>query len=449
MAGGFQIKLNGGRGIGAAPAPSATAEGEPGKIRIGSEDLVEDRYHRLRLIGWWDQKRLHEAVVIVAGAGALGNEAIKNLALLGVGRMIVCDTDTIETSNLTRSVLFRLHDVGRHKAVVAAERAMEMNPDVTAIPVEGDLRFALGLGLFRRADVVLGCLDNIAARVYLSRQAYRMGKPSVDAGLDHLNGDVYTFAPPDGPCYECRLKAADRAEFKRRQSCLKLTRKDVAGGKVPTAPTIAAIASGLQTQIAVRQIHGLPVPSGRRLGLYGMSDMFFDIKLDVSDDCPAHGWLECLAGHPVIETPLSAVTSTLDDLLREVRVRLGPTAHVSLDDDREVIIGLTCAACGAKRPALGLAGAMAEAEARCRACDAPEPMAPDVRSRFDGSEGLGHKTLAELGIPPLHIIRGRDDEARSHEPGGDETPREVLIELTGDLPRFFGPAVAASRLGGQ
>ncbi|MEQ1919235.1 MAG: ThiF family adenylyltransferase, partial [Elusimicrobiota bacterium] len=191
----------------------------------------------------------------IAGAGALGNEALKNLALLGVGRLFVCDTDTIETSNLTRSVLFRLHDVGRHKADVACERAMDMNPDVKAVPIHGDLRFALGLGLFRRADVILGCLDNIAARVYLSRQAYRMGKPSVDAGLDTLNGDVYTFSPPEGPCYECRLKEIDKKEFKRRQSCLKLARKDSgAGGKVPTAPTIAAIASGLQTQIAVRMI---------------------------------------------------------------------------------------------------------------------------------------------------------------------------------------------------
>ena len=46
-------------------------------------------------------------------------EALKNLALLGVGRMIVCDMDGIETSNLTRSVLFRQHDVGRQKVDVA------------------------------------------------------------------------------------------------------------------------------------------------------------------------------------------------------------------------------------------------------------------------------------------------------------------------------------------
>lgn len=429
---GFEIKLKGGRGLDpAGPGAGAGSEaGADGKIRIARDDLVEDRYHRLRLIGWWDQQRLHDAVVIVAGAGALGNEALKNLALLGVGRLIVCDTDTIETSNLTRSVLFRLGDVGRHKAEVACERAMDINPDVTAVPVKGDLRFALGLGLFRRAHVVLGCLDNIAARVYLSRQAFRLGKPSVDAGLDHLNGDVYTFSPPDGPCYECRLKAADRAEFKRRQSCLKLTRKDVAAGKVPTAPTIAAIASGLQTQIAVRAIHGLPVPAGRRLGLYGMSDMFFDIKLEVSDECPAHGWMECLAGREVVETPLTAEGSTLDDLLREVRGRLGPEAIVSLDDDREVITGLTCAACGATRPVLALAGALPEAQARCHACAAKDPMAPEVRSRFDGSEGLGDRTLAALGLPPLHIVRGRDEAS----------DREVLLELTGDLPRFFGPA---------
>lgn len=410
---------------GAVRAEQAQAAGEPGRIQIRGEDLVEDRYHRLRLISWWDQERLKDAVVVIAGAGALGNEAIKNLALLGVGRLFVCDTDSIETSNLTRSVLFRLSDVGRHKAEVACQRAEELNPDVRAVPIKGDLRFVLGLGLIRRADVILGCLDNLAARVYLSRHGFRMGKPSIDAGLDTLNGDVYTFTPPEGPCYECRLKETDKKELKRRQSCLKLSRKEAAGGKVPTAPTIAAIASGLQTQIATRLIHGMPVPGGRRLGLYGMSDVFFDIQLQVSDDCHAHAWMECLRDHEVVETPLSATSSTLDDLLRVIRKHVGPGGYLSLEDDREVIVGLSCAACDARRDVLALAGVLAEDDARCAGCR--EPMAPDLRARFDGGEGLGARKLVDLGLPPLHIVRGRDDESG----------REVLIELTGDLDAVF------------
>lgn len=426
--GAFEIQVKSKRGPELAPGPGSTpappGDDPPtadGKIQIRREDLVEDRYHRLRLISWWDQERLKDAVVVIAGAGALGNEAIKNLALLGVGRMFVCDTDAIETSNLTRSVLFRLSDVGRLKAEVACQRAEELNPDVKAVPIHGDLRFVLGLGLIRRADVILGCLDNIAARVYLSRHAYRMGKPSVDAGLDTLNGDVYTFTPPDGPCYECRLKENDKKEFKRRQSCLKLSRKETAGGKVPTAPTIAAIASGLQTQIATRLIHGMPVPSGRRLGLYGMSDVFFDIQLETSEECPAHAWMECLREREVTETPLTARGSSLGDLLRVIREQVGPKGYLSLEDDREVIVGLACAGCGVRREVLALAGALAEDDARCATCN--EPMAPDVRSTFDGSEGLDDRRLADLGLPPLHIVRGRDDESG----------REVLVELTGDL----------------
>ncbi|MGE0707810.1 MAG: ThiF family adenylyltransferase [Planctomycetota bacterium] len=427
---GFQIKVTDRRGDDPEPLGSGAASAHPpgaGKIQIKREDVVEDRYHRLRLIKWWDQALLEKTTVVIAGAGALGNEAIKNLALLGVGRMIVCDMDGIETSNLTRSVLFRQHDIGRHKAAVACERAQEINPDVRAIPIQGDLRYSLGLGVIRRSAVVLGCLDNIAARVYLSRHAYRVGKPSIDAGLDTVNGDVYTFSPPDGPCYECRLKEVDRKEFRRRQSCLKLARSEIdLGGKVPTAPTIAAIASGLQTQIAVRLIHGLRVPHGRRLGLYGMSDVFFDIQLEVSEDCPAHGWMECLVGREVVETPLSAGRSTLADLLGEVRARLGSDeAYVSLEDDREVIVGLSCAGCGVSRSVLALAGDLSEDEARCPKCE--EPMAPDVRSQLDGSEGLSDRTLADIGLPPLHVVKGVDPASG----------QEVLVELTGDLEKFF------------
>ncbi|HBP16486.1 MAG TPA: hypothetical protein DEA08_01670 [Planctomycetes bacterium] len=432
---GFNIKVTDVRGD-APEAPDAGGGGQApaadetsaGKISINASDLVEDRYHRLRLIKWWDQQLLADTTVVVAGAGALGNESLKNLALLGVGRLIVCDMDGIETSNLTRSVLFRQGDVGRQKADVASERAMEINPDVKAIPIEGDLRFSLGLGVIRRSAVVLGCLDNIAARVYLARHAYRMGKASIDAGLDTVNGDVYTFTPPEGPCYECRLKEADRKEFRRRQSCLKMSRSEIdLGGKVPTAPTTASIASGLQSQIAVRAIHGLRIPTGRRLGLYGMSDVFFDITLEKDPDCPTCGWMECLAEREVFESELSAEANTLGDLLGVIRAQLGSEeAYLSLEDDREVIVGLTCV-CGARRDLVALAGDLSEDDALCEACEETEPMKPDVRSQFDGSEGFNDKTLAELGLPPLHIVKGAD-------PDGNE----VLVEFTGDLEKFFG-----------
>ena len=60
--------------------------------------------------------------------GALGNEILKNLALLGVGTVVVADRDRIENSNLSRSVLFREEDCGRSKAEVAAARARRFTP---------------------------------------------------------------------------------------------------------------------------------------------------------------------------------------------------------------------------------------------------------------------------------------------------------------------------------
>src|SRR6185295_7141905 len=89
----------------------------------------EDRFHRFKLISWWDQERLRNAKVLVIGAGALGNELLKNLSLLGVGNVIVADMDRIENSNLSRSVLYRAKDNGQLKATAAARAAKEIYPD--------------------------------------------------------------------------------------------------------------------------------------------------------------------------------------------------------------------------------------------------------------------------------------------------------------------------------
>ena len=147
------------------------------QFELNSSDFEEDRYSRLRLIPWWDQEKIQNAKIMVVGAGALGNELVKNLTLLGIGNILILDMDSIENSNLTRSVLFRRSDVGRFKAEIAAERAMEINPDVNAVGIVANIIDDVGLGVFRRMDVVLGGLDNREARLAINQYCYKVDKP--------------------------------------------------------------------------------------------------------------------------------------------------------------------------------------------------------------------------------------------------------------------------------
>ena len=129
------------------------------------------------LLSWFKKDRVKNARVLVAGAGALGNEVVKNLALFGVGHIYVADFDRIELSNLTRSVLFREEDAYSHayKAEIVAKRAMEINPQIRVTPIVGNLFSEVGFGLYRRADVVIGCLDSRIARYQLNRLSLRAG----------------------------------------------------------------------------------------------------------------------------------------------------------------------------------------------------------------------------------------------------------------------------------
>ncbi|MEM9777134.1 MAG: ThiF family adenylyltransferase, partial [Chloroflexota bacterium] len=142
-------------------------------------DPDTDRYHTFSYISWWKQEVVREATALVIGAGALGNEVIKNLALMGIGNMIIADFDTIEDSNLSRSILFRQSDRGRRKVDAAAERVKEINPDVNVMTWHGDINHGLGAGVFRHADVIIGCLDNREARLSIDRFAQSVGRPWV------------------------------------------------------------------------------------------------------------------------------------------------------------------------------------------------------------------------------------------------------------------------------
>ena len=98
-------------------------------LKPGSFD--EDRFDRSKRIPWLDMDSLSSARVLVVGAGALGNEVVKNLALSGVGNITVVDMDHVVVSNLNRCLFFRSQDAQRRgmKAQLVAEGAKELQPE--------------------------------------------------------------------------------------------------------------------------------------------------------------------------------------------------------------------------------------------------------------------------------------------------------------------------------
>ncbi|MEM8874876.1 MAG: ThiF family adenylyltransferase [Planctomycetota bacterium] len=278
----------------------------------------DHRFSRFELIGWWDQQRLASARVIVVGAGALGNELLKNLALLGVGQrghghVTIIDMDDIEHSNLSRSVLYRAEDAGRKKAEVAAERAAEIYPDMDARAVVGDVKLDLGLGAFREADVVLGGLDNREARLAINRACYRVGTPWVDGAIQVVDGIARVFVPP-GACYECTMNKTDWQVLQHRRSCAGLSRKEMEGGKVPTTPTVGSIIAGVQVQEAVKLLHGIDTIAGKGWSFNGAATDAWQTEYDRKEDCLSHD--------PLLDVRPVGTDSTFGGLLEEA-TRLG------------------------------------------------------------------------------------------------------------------------------
>ncbi|NQT40487.1 MAG: ThiF family adenylyltransferase [Planctomycetes bacterium] len=363
-----------------------------------TEKNDDHRFARFELIGWWDQPRLARARILLIGAGALGNEILKDLALLGVGNVLVADLDTIEHSNLSRSVLFRAEDCGRPKSEVAARRAADIYPDIRVQPFQGNIVYDLGLGVYRWADVILAGLDNREARVAINQAAARAGKVWIDGAIERLDGVARVFDPATGPCYECTMSDVDWQMLEARRSCALLSRDEMEQGKVPTTPTTASIVAGIQTQEAVKLLHGLEVLAGRGFVFEGTTHQSYVVSYTRKEDCPAHD-----ADDPVEVLPLRVGETRVGDFLERVRGDLGPEAVIETNTD--LLASLHCPKCDSDEPLLTSLGKVTERQGRCPQCG--EDRAPETYHTIGQQEALLDHTLAELGVPAWDVLAGR------------------------------------------
>jgi molybdopterin/thiamine biosynthesis adenylyltransferase len=256
-------------------------------IRI--DRLNEDRYERAKRIGWFDLDRISKTKILIAGVGAIGNEVIKNLVLAGYKKLTLIDMDYVVRSNLNRCVFFTDIDADkkRLKAEVVAEKLKVLDPEVEVDYHTGKLQ-DMGDEFIPAHDIVLGCLDNIDARLHLNAHAYINNIPYIDGATDGLRGKVQVVLPPESSCLECSMNATHMKILEKRFSC---TGADIVyfENKLPAEITTTAVISAIMVRETMKISCGLHDKILNNIFYYdGLRNVAEEWEVDINPDCPHH-----------------------------------------------------------------------------------------------------------------------------------------------------------------
>jgi molybdopterin/thiamine biosynthesis adenylyltransferase len=255
---------------------------------------VTDRYNRHNLIEWFSQDHLAHLSAIVIGAGAVGNEVLKNLALLGVGKIRVVDFDRIEEHNLTRSVLFRPSDVGSLKAEVAARETALLDENISVSGQSGDFWDILSFDDLRSADVVYCCVDNFEARIRSNTLCHLLGVDLVNIGIDSrfAGVEIFPFSRlPSSACFECHLPSSVYQRIASRYSCGSLKKLSLIERKIPTTIVTSSVAAAIGVSKGLRLGQANVDACAERVMIDTITGASTTVALDRVGGCPGCGQL--------------------------------------------------------------------------------------------------------------------------------------------------------------
>jgi molybdopterin/thiamine biosynthesis adenylyltransferase len=246
--------------------------------------IDDDAYDRQKRVDGWNQDAVSKARCLVVGAGALGNELVKNLLQFGVREITLVDYDEIVAANLNRCCFFTHADVGAKKAEVIAREATRINPEAEVKVLLKRVEH-LDEAIFSSVDYAFGCLDNVGARLHLNAQCY--GKaPVIDGGTTGFNGRVSIVRAPSS-CFECALSRRDYKLLWKKYACTG-DALDFLDPKMPALPSTTSVIAGIQATEFAKLVHGRESFAGKSLYYDGLNARFTLYEVPKRKGCPVH-----------------------------------------------------------------------------------------------------------------------------------------------------------------
>lgn len=206
-----------------------------------------------------EQDVLLSKKVFVAGCGGLGGYAAEFLVRAGIGKIVVCDKDVFDITNLNRQRFSDIYKIGADKASTVKEKLLDINPsaEITAQSVaitEENIEYLLD-----GCDLAIDALDNISTRLILEKGAKNTGVPLIFGAVGEWCGQVSAVYPGDDTISMVYKNSAEQA-----------------------APSVtvmtAAVIAGYQAAEAVKVLLGRP-SLRKKLLVADLEDYSIDILM--------------------------------------------------------------------------------------------------------------------------------------------------------------------------
>lgn len=149
------------------------------------------------------QQKLKATSVLVSRCGGVGGAVACELAMAGVGRLVLAHGGNLKPSDLNRQMLMRQDGLGQSRVEMAARRLRELNPLIAVDAIPENVTDENVARLVSEVDLVVDCAPLFPERYRLNRETVRQNKPLIECAMYGMEVQVTTIIPGRTPCFVC------------------------------------------------------------------------------------------------------------------------------------------------------------------------------------------------------------------------------------------------------